>query len=207
MSGAVEFFKQNPVYLAILAALLALAIWSWYKAAKASAKRNREKEAIMKKLEEDTALRKEFEDLTPEKAQSSDPERLFKGVALGMCRLIEKADDMQQVFDSFTEEQKMIYALYFVFEDGGEKLSDFFRLNGSPLTDYALKAVKTIFGGKAAESFECEYRASDENDETTSFVPAELDKQDAAFAEALSSVNWQSLTADFIKNNIDSLKS
>ena len=35
--------------------------------------------------------------------------------------------------NKINEERKMIYALSFVVEDGNEKLSDFFRINGMPI--------------------------------------------------------------------------
>ncbi len=185
--GALDFYKEKPGLVVLLAALLVLTVWVCIKAGKASAARRKENSEAMKKLEEYAALRHEFEPLTEEKAASAEPEKLFKGVSLGLCRRIEKSNDMQREFDSFTPEQKMLYALWFVFEDGGEKLSGFFKMNGSPLTDNAKKAVELIYGDEAAEIFNAEFIAYDENDETTSLVPekiAALDERFKTFTES-----------------------
>ncbi len=203
MQAFIEYYRQHIYFLFILLVLLVLAVWMVSKALKSSSERRKANEAVMKKLEFDTALRKEFENLTPEKAQAAQPERLFKGVALGLCREIEKSADMLAVFNSFSESQKKIYALYFVFEDGGEKLSAFFKLNGKPLTEYAKLAVDKIYGGEIAGVFGKEYLAYDEDDETTSLIPADIEKYDESFSLLTAQKDVFRPAAEFIIENLN----
>ncbi len=203
MQAFVEYYREHIYFLFILAALLVLTIWVVSKALKSSSARRKANEEVMKKLEEDTALRREFENLTPEKAQEAPPEKLFKGVALGLCREIEKSADMLAVFNSFNEKQKQIYALYFVFEDGAEKLSKFFKINGKPLTGYAKSAVDSIYGGEIADVFGKEYLAYDEDDETTSLIPADIEKNDERFTSLVNGTGIFMPPAQYIIENIN----
>ncbi|MBR0121199.1 MAG: hypothetical protein IJM10_05365 [Clostridia bacterium] len=203
MQAFIEYYRQHIYFLFILLALLILAVWMVSKALKSSSERRKMNEAVMKKLEYDTALRKEFENLTPEKVRAAQPERLFKGVALGLCREIEKSADMLAVFNSFSESQKKIYALYFVFEDGGEKLSGFFKINGKPLTEYAKLAVDEIYGGEIAGVFGKEYLAYDEDDETTSLIPADIEKYDESFSLLTAQKDVFRPAAEFIIENLN----
>lgn len=204
MSGMIAYFSSHIYFLLILVVLAVLAVFACIKAGKASSLRRKENEAIMKKLEQDTALRREFDNLDEAKAKNAEPEKLFKGVALGLCRDIEKSSNMLSTFDSFTEEQKKIYSLYFVFEDSAEKLSGFFKLNGKPLTTYAQQAVNEIYSGDIAEVFNSECIAYDEDDETTSLIPAEIEKQDVRFSELVSQKDMWSPAAEYIIENIGS---
>lgn len=203
MQAFVEYYKEHIYFLFILIALVFLTVWVVSKALKSSSARRKANEAVMKKLEEDTALRKEFENLTPEKARCAPPEKLFKGAALGLCRDIEKSADMLSTFNTFNENQKKIYALYFVLEDGLEKLSSFFKINGKPLTVYAKTAVDEIYGGRIAEIFGREYLAYDEDDETTSLIPSEIDGNDAEFASLTNGADMFAPAAEFIIENIN----
>ena len=69
-----------------------------------------------------------------------------EGVALNLQKRISDAADMNAEFDSLTQEQREIYGLSFVIEDGGEALSAFFRTNGQPLTGAAYSAMERIIG-------------------------------------------------------------
>ena len=203
MQAFIDYYREHIYFLFILIALVLLTVWVVVKALKSSSARRKANEAVMKKLEEDTALRKEFENLTHEKAQSAPPEKLFKGVALGLCREIEKSADMLSTFNSFSENQKKIYALYFVFEDGAEKLSRFFKINGKPLTDYAKSAVDEIYGGEIASVFGKEYLAYDENDETTSLIPSEIEADDTEFTSLTNGRDMFAPAAEYIIENIN----
>lgn len=203
MSGAIEYFSNHIYLLILLAALAVFTVWSCGKAFKASAKKRKANEAIIKKLEEEATLRREFDSLTLELAASAEPERLVRGVALGLCRTIEKASDMLAEFERFNEEQKMLYSLYFVIEDGSEALSNFFKINGKPLTDYARRAVCEIYGGELAEVFAGEYLAYDEEDETTSLIPEKIAEGDRAFARIVQGTDIFSPAAEFINKNIN----
>ncbi len=180
------YMLENPYWLVILAVLIIITIFVCIKAGAASSKRYKANEAIMKKLKEENLLRNEFSVLTQSLIESAEPARLFKGVALNLQKKISDAADMNAEFEKLTDEQKEIYALSFVVEDGSEKLSRFFKANGQPLTGAALAGFNRLFSGRAAEIFAEEYNAYDPENETTSFIPEEIEKNDAEFLQLVT---------------------
>ena len=175
----IQYFLERPYLILLMAALVVLTLFVCVKAGQASSRRSKEVEKIMKKLKEENLLRNEFAALSDSLIASSDPARLFKGVALNLQKKVSDAADMNAEFEKFTSGQKMIYALSFVVEDGGEKLSEFFRANGQPLTGAALDAVRNLFDGKVTEVFEAEYNAFDSDNEEVSFVASKIEALDA----------------------------
>ena len=196
-----SYMLEHPYWFAILGVLVVITVFVCYKAGAASSKRYKANEAIIKKLKEENLLRNEFAVLTQSLIDSADPARLFKGVALNLQKKISDATDMDDEFGKLTDEQKEIYALSFVVEDGGEKLSSFFKTNGQPLTGAALAGFARLFSGREAEIFAEEYNAFDSENETTSFIPAEIDKYDAEFAQLVSADSICAAAGNFIKKN------
>lgn len=198
-----EYFLERPYLILILVALILLTIFVCIKAGNASSKRYKANEKIIKKLKEENELRNEFAILTASLAENAAPERLFKGVALNLQKKISDAADMTAAFDSLTDEQKDIYAISFVTEDGSEKLSSFFRVNGQPLTGAALSCVKKLFDGRIAEIFENEYNAFDPDNETASCIAEEIEKLDTEFAALADENLISTIAGKYIKENIE----
>lgn len=178
----ISYFLERPYLIAILAVLVVLTLFVCVKAGQASARRGKANEAVIKKLKEENELRNEFAVLTETKIKNSDSVRLFKGVALNLQKKISDAKDMNAEFENLNDAQKQVYALSFVAEDGGEKLSEFFRINGKPVTNIALAAVKNLFDGRVCEIFESEYNSFDPDNEEASVIPEEIAKLDEEFA-------------------------
>lgn len=199
----IEYFSQRPYLILIMAAVIALTVFVCVKAGKASAARSRENEAIMKKLKEENELRNEFAVLTQRTVSEAQPERLFRGVALNLQKRISDSSDMLGEFEKLTQEQREIYALSFVEEDGSEKLSDFFRANGAPLTLAALDGIKRIFGGRAAEIFEAELNAFDPENEEASFIPEQIQAFDSEFAQLTPGGATARAAGKFITENAE----
>lgn len=182
----IAYFLERPYLIAIMAALVVLTLFVCIKAGQASARRGKANEAVIKKIKEENELRNEFALLTETKIKNSDSVRLFKGVALNLQKKISDAADMNAEFDNLNDSQKQVYALSFVAEDGGEKLSEFFRINGKPVTDIALVAVKNLFDGRTCEIFGSEYNSFDPDNEEASVIPEEIAKLDEEFASLMS---------------------
>ncbi len=199
----IQYFLERPYLIAILAAVILLTLFVCFKAAQASAKRTKGNEALIKKMKEENELRNEFAILTETLAEKSDADRLFRGVALNLQKRIHHAKDMESEFAKLTQEQREIYALSFIIEDGGEKLSSFFKTNGQPLTDEALNAVKRLFDGRITEIFETEYNAFDPENETQSMIPDEIEKLDSEFASLISEKEICVAAGNFMKENTE----
>ena len=197
----IQYFLERPYLIAILAAVILLTLFVCFKAAQASARRTKGNEALIKKMKEENELRNEFAVLTQTLAAKSEPDRLFRGVALNLQKKVHDAADMEDEFASFTQEQREIYALSFVVEDGGEKLSGFFRASGQPLTGEALNAFRRLFDGRTLEIFETEYNAFDPENETQSMIPDEIEKLDAEFASLLTEKEICTAAGNCMKKN------
>lgn len=197
----IEYFAERPYLILIMAAVIALTVFVCIKAGKASAARSRENEAVMKRLKEENELRNEFAVLTERVIGEAPPERLFRGVALNLQKRVSDSADMEAEFDSLTQEQREIYALSFVEEDGTENLSGFFRANGAPLTLAALDGMKRLFGGRAAEIFEAELNAFDSENEEASFIPERINELDCEFAKLVENGAAARAAGKFIAEN------
>ncbi len=197
-----EYFASHPLTVLILVLLAMLTVFVCVKAAQSSKKRYGENEKIMNKLKEDNRLRNDFVVLTPQLVSDAKPEELFKGVALNLEKEIADSSDMEQAFAELTQEQREIYSLYFVLEDGGEKLSGFFAANGSPLTDTAYDALKKLLP-EGVEIFEKELRAHDSRDETTSFIKSDIEKWDAEFSSVVPTESIARAGGVYISENYE----
>ena len=198
----ISYFLERPYLIAILAALVILTLFVCVKAGQASARRGKANEALIKKLKEENELKNEFSFLTESLVKKSEPSRLFKGVSLNLQKRISDSSDMETEFERFSDEQKMIYALSFVVEDGCEKLSDFFRINGKPVTDNALNAFGKLFDGRAYEIFESEYNSFDPDNEEASVIPEKIEKLDTEFIFLADADSICAAGGRFIADNI-----
>ena len=199
----IQYFLERPYLIAIMAAVILLTLFVCFKAAQASARRTKGNEALIKKMKEENELRNEFAILTKTLAEKSEPDRLFRGVALNLQKKIHDASDMEAEFAKLTQEQREIYALSFILEDGGESLSSFFKTNGQPLTGEALNGMKRLFSGRALEIFETEYNAFDPENETQSMIPDEIKKLDDEFKSVLSEKDFCNSAGNFIKESME----
>lgn len=197
----IAYFLERPYLILIFIALIALTLWVCLKAGQASARHHAETEKTMKKLKEENELKNEFVVLTPELIGSADPSRLFKGVALNLYKRIANQSDMNAEFEKLSGEQKEVYSLYFVIDDGGERLSDFFEANGQPVTGCARSLLNRISEGRVCEIFEKEYLAFDRDDETTSFIPDEIKSLNKEFSELDPYDEICASAGNFIKEN------
>lgn len=198
-----QFMLEHPIFLVIIGILLVITAFVCFKASQASSRRYKRNEAIIKKLKEENLLRAEFSVLTPSLIESSDSAKLFKGVALNLQKRVADADDMNAEFNFLKPEEKGIYSLSFVAEDGAEKLSEFFKANGQPVTGTALSLFKELFEGKTAEIFEYEYNAFDEDNESVSVIPEEIEKHNSEFINLVSADDISKAGGNYIKQNAE----
>lgn len=196
-----QYLIERPYWFVIFGVLILITLFVCIKAGQASSKRYKANEAIMKKLKEENILRNEFALLTESVIEKSEPAKLFKGVALNLQKKISDAADMNTEFETLSQEKKEIYALSFVVEDGSEKLSNFFKTNGQPVTGNALSAFKKLFDGREADIFEYEYNAFDEDNETASFIPKEIEKLDSEFSQLICADDICEKAGIYIKEN------
>lgn len=197
---ALKYFADNPVWIVALVAVILLTVFVCFKAAQASSKRYAANEKTIKKIKEENALCNEFAILTENLIASAEADRLFKGVALNLQKRVADKDDIMAEFNALTQEQKEIYALYTVIDDGENRLSSFFENCTKPLTNVALEAIKRLLDSEAVEIFKKEFDAFDGDNETVSFIPEEIKKLDARFAELAPVDSICAKAGEFIKS-------
>jgi hypothetical protein len=173
----------------------------YMKAFQASKRRRQKRDIIISRLKYENRTRAEFSTLTTELMASAEPKKLFDGVALNIQARLEKESNMNTAFESLSQPQKFIYALYYVSVDGAKKLSEFFRMNGKPLTPAAGEAVTAILGCKAGELYTKEFAAFDDDNEEVSVLPDVIAEQDAEFAQLMEEIDLSALAAEYIKQN------
>ena len=196
-----EYYYITIVFVIFLIA----AVFVWIKAISASKKKGIRRDAVLARLREENELCKEFSELTAEKAQSAEPKRLLKGVALNIQRDLEKREDMNSAFLKMSEQKRFIYALDFVFCEDAESLSDFFRKNGKPLTTTADEAVSRIISGDFYAVFNKGYRMFDDDDEELSTVPDDVSTLDSEYSAVLERGKGELFSAvkKYICDNVD----
>lgn len=59
-----------------------------------------------------------------------------------------------------------------------------------------------LFPADAAKAFDSEYRAYDPDDEDTSLIPAEIEKNDAEYAEAMQDFDFYKAAVEMIIENL-----
>lgn len=197
---ALKYYADHPVWIFVLVGAVLLTFFVCLKAAQASSKRYAANEKTIKKIKEENELCNEFAILTESLIASAEAGRLFKGVALNLQKRVADKDDIMAEFDALTQEQKEIYALYTVIDDGGNRLSGFFENCTKPLTDVALEAIGRLLDSEAVEVFKKEFDAFDDDNENVSFIPEEIKKLDTRFAELAPVDSICTKAGEFIKS-------
>ncbi len=195
MTDLITYSLEHWYIIPIFIILIGLTVFMWIKAIISGQKRKEERDRIIAQLEKEKALRNQFRVLDKSMIDNSDidDERLIFGVAANVQMSIEKLDNMNEAFLCLDEKKQFIYALNYVFEDSKyERLSDFFRNNGEPLTSVAQKAVCAVVGGEFERIFTSQFSMLDDNNEDISFDAAEVENLDRCYL-------------DFMKNNKDSV--
>ena len=180
-------------YLWILLVILAVAaFFAWSKAAQAARKRG-------EKRKYEARLRKEYAVLTADVIADASQDTLLDGVVCHLQQRLEKQADMTAAFQACTEPEREMYALYYLCEDGVQKLSRFFRINGEPLLSLAPRALRHIDAQEEARIAAEEYEMFDEGNEIVSIDQGRVEALDHAFADAFQLERVKSLAADYIR--------
>lgn len=199
-----EYISQHPIAGIALLLLGFLTVFVCIMAMISGRKRSEERARIIADIEREKALRKEFKyvdesTFLPEK----DNYRLVVGMCAHIQQSIETQEDMVKVFNGLSEVKQYVYALGYVFEDGKNALSDFFRANGEPLLTAAEKAVSDVIGGRYSDLFSLMYSMFDENDESVSVDEKKIESLDNEINEIINEKGESIYTcaADYIRQN------
>ena len=209
MTDFLSYLTGHWYLIPVFVILIALTVFMWIKAIVSGQKRKEERERIIAQLEKEKALRNQFRVL--DEGMLSDPEidneRLIFGFAANVQMSVEKLENMNEEFLALNEVRQNVYALSYVFEDSKyTSLSDFFSVNGEPLTSIAQRASKDVIGGEFSEIFTAEFAMLDDNNEEVSFDSDQVELLDSRYCEFMKKQKAQVLgtVADYIRNNYHS---
>ncbi len=196
-----QVFTEYWYLWLLLAALGIAAFFAWGKASAAARRRGEKRAEIEAKLRYEAKLRQESPQLTPERIAQAPQDTLLDGVVLLMQQRLEKLPDMTQAFRLCTAPEQEMYALYYLCEDGAQKLSNFYRINGEPLLSLAPQALVHIGAQEEARIAAEEYEMFDEGNETVSLDRERLAQLDEAFRSFFRVSRVKLLAAEYIRAN------
>lgn len=188
----------------ILLVLIIITAFVWKKAAAAAARHKKEVNEIMAKAKRNKEIRDAYKDLTAQIIENAPADSLFEGVALNLESACQKADNTENFYNSMTCGQKKVYAYYYLASEAKElQLSAFFKASCRPLTSDAADAAKLFVNGEVyaviKEMFDC----YDEENETASVIPQNIEKLDKEFEELTKGVDLFAPAGEYIRNNPD----
>lgn len=197
-----ENMKDFWYLYVLLFVLIIVTVFMCNKAAAASARHKKEVNEIMEKAKRNKELRDAYKDLTAEIIQNAPAASLFEGVALTLEAECQKTENTDGFYASMTDGQKKVYSFYYLVNDAKETtLSAFFKSSYRPLTSDAVDAAKLFLGsdiyGIIKEMFDC----YDENNESASVIPQNVDRLNEEFAKATENVDLFALGGEYIRNN------
>ncbi len=188
-------------YLWVLLVVVSiLAIFVWIKAMAASRIRREKLKKEAEIWKKDYELRQEFKTLTLEKINSTDTNKMLSGVCMNIQIELENAPDMNEAFLKLPEEKKFVYCLEYFDEDCVKSLSTFFKNNGSPLTNFIIKAIKTVGYEDILPLIETIYPMYDDNSDV-SIDYTVIDKTDDKFKEIYNPNKLYELVTKYVKLN------
>ncbi len=195
-------FGLKWYYWLILLVAVALTVFAWNKALKASKNR---RERLKKEAEiwkRDYELRENFAVLTEIKIKETEEIELLHGVAMNIQVMLEKEVNMTEKFNSLPKEKQFIYALEYFDEDAKKSLSSFFKNNGAPLIPVIPEALEAIGCEKYCPIISPLMEMYDP-DSNVSIDNTVIAKADEEFSSVYNSDELCRLSARFIIKNKD----
>ncbi len=200
----IEYIKTYWYLFVILIAMIVLTLFVGKKALVASVKRREEMNRMLEKAKRAKELRDAYRELSPEIIANAPAAALAEGIALNLEAVCQKTEDTDGFYDSMTNGQKKIYALYYLISDADESnLSTFFKSSYRPLTSDAVNAAKEIFDSSAYTIIETIFEAYDENSESVSVTPQDIDRLNNEFDAIMKSKDLFATAGEYVKANAD----
>ena len=198
-----QWFSQHGYLIAVFAVVLVVFIVVLNRAAKAYSKHYNTLNAQKKQLEELTALKNRYKNITLEELDKCNQEEVMEGFALLTQIEMQKTDDMEAYFASLPIERKYIYVLDVFVSDSGAEV--FFGQNGKILTDIILDALNAIGMGEFALELSEIAKMYNKDDESVSFSKKAIEDFDKTLNESdiLSQIKLN--CAKYIRENFNLL--
>lgn len=197
-----QWLKEYGYLLVILAIVCVVFAVIVYFAAKAYKKRMelyRAEEAEIKRL---VALKEKYRPVTKEAIESAESSGLLEGIALSYQLSLQKEEKQEELFDTFNEDVKDIYALDVFVQDKTAK--EFFSQNGEIIKRRIIPALNKVGMNSFADMIKPVYDMYDTANEEVSYDVKKIEEIDR-FIENLDVLRQIKLkSAEYIKQNFES---
>ena len=172
----------------VLLVLIIITVFVSIKASKAVKRKNEIVGKQQEKLKRYSELVEKYKSLTLEKAETADAKELAEGVMCVLQRQIEKSENPDAEYNSADDWRREVYALFYFDEDvTAESLSFFFRNNGGPLPEEAVKGIAAIGYDKIQSVVGQMYAMCDDKNENVSFDKDRIAELDEKFRKIYNS--------------------
>lgn len=198
-----ELFAENRTLWIMLLGLIALTIFMFIKAGKAVKRTNAQKEELKKRLDRMKMLKENYSDLSVEKIKNDNSNLLVAGIASNIQHSIEKADDMNEAFEQLNEDQKMIYALSWFYDEAKASIRTFFREYSRPLTPYVIRATEMFAPKDVQKDMKRLFDIYDDENEGVSFFEEEVAQINERLTEKLDFDEMIKNADEYVKNNAE----
>ncbi len=198
----IESFKEFWYLYLLLVVLIAVTVFVWKKAIAASSKHNKQFNENLAKAKRAKEMREAYGNLTAEIIEKAPASALFEGIAFNLEYACQKTEDTNSFYDSMTNGEKNVYALFYLISDASEgKLSNFFKSSYRPLTSDAVAAAKEILDENIYSVIEMMFNRFDENNEEYSVIPHEIDRLNGDYRERTEGKDLFAAGGEYIKKN------
>ena len=198
----IESIKEFWYLYILLAVMIALTAFVCKKAFTASSARNKRVKDIMNKAKREKELRDTYSELTEEIIAGAPADALFEGTALCLEYICQKCEDTNNFYESMTQGEKDVYALYYLLSDASQgNLSTFFKSSYRPLTSDAVSAAEKILDSETYKVIKMMFDRYDENNEELSVIPHEIDRLNGEYRNLTDGKNLFAAGGEYIKNN------
>lgn len=177
-----QWFSQHGYLVAVFVVVLVVFIVVLNRAAKAYSKHYNTVNAQKKQLEELTALKNKYRNITAEELSQCNQEEVMEGFALLTQIEMQKSDDMEAYFAALPMIKKYIYVLDVFVSDGSTEV--FFGENGEILTDIILDALKAVGMNDFASELSEIAKMYNKDDESVSFSKKAIEDFDKTLNES-----------------------
>ena len=177
-----QWFSEHGYLVAVFVVVLVVFIVVLNRAAKAYSKHYNTVNAQKKQLEELTALKNKYRNITAEELAQCNQEEVMEGFALLTQIDMQKSDDMEAFFAALPIEKKYIYVLDVFVSDSSAEV--FFGQNGEILTDIILDALKAIGMNDFASELSEIAKMYNKDDESVSFSKKAIEEFDKTLNES-----------------------
>ena len=177
-----QWFSEHGYLVAVFVVVLVVFIVVLNRAAKAYSKHYNTVNAQRKQLEELTALKNKYRNITADELAKCNQEEVMEGFALLTQIEMQKSDDMEAYFAALPMIKKYIYVLDVFVSDGSAEV--FFGQNGEILTDIILEALETIGMKDFANELNSIAKMYNKDDESVSFSKKAIENFDKTLNES-----------------------